>query len=120
MRHQVELLFMTMQKKIEQGIDGLQLISERDELKRKEGKQIPFDRVVAAYYSFLTKSAMNRRENIVVDQLNEAEILNSDEEKLNSTFTTFVKYLSYYILFDEQVFQLYSDFQGTTMLRLYC
>ena len=54
---------------------------------------------------------MTRRENIVVEQLNELEILNSDENELNATFQSFIFYLEYYSKLDELVFRLYDDFQ---------
>lgn len=111
MRHQIELLFMTMQDKIQKQIPGLKLISERDEEKRKNSKEFPFDRVVSSYNSYINKSALNRRENIVVEQLNEMEILNSDEYALNETYESFIHYFQFYTQMDEFVYNLYQDFQ---------
>ncbi|MBB2147375.1 hypothetical protein [Pedobacter gandavensis] len=110
MRHQVELLFITMQDKIQEGIDGLTLISERDESRRSKPKQFPFDRIVVAYYSFITKSAMIKRDNIVVQELNEMEVINSNEDELNQNFTEFLFYLNIYTSIDNETFRIYNHF----------
>ncbi len=56
MRHQIELLFMTMQDKLADEIQDLELFREKDETRRTVPKKFPFDRIVTAYYCFLTKS----------------------------------------------------------------
>lgn len=109
MRHQVELLFMTMQGKLQEEIEGLELFKEKEETRRNKAKKLPFDRIVTAYYCFLTKSPEEKRENIVVKQMDEFEVFNSDEEMLSKTFFEFTKYLAEYVLLDEQVFRIYES-----------
>jgi len=110
MRHQVELLFMTMQDKLSDEITDLELFKEKDETRRTVAKKFPFDRVVTAYYCFLTKSPEEKRENIVVQQMNELEVFNSNEDSLSNTFFEFTKFLKYYVELDEQVFRIYEKF----------
>lgn len=110
MRHQVELLFITMQDKIQEAISGLTLISERDESRRTKPKQFPFDRIVVAYYSFITKSAMIKRDNIIVQELNEMEVINSNEDDLNQSFNDFLFYLNMYALIDHETFRIYNHY----------
>ncbi|MFN5169675.1 MAG: hypothetical protein ACK5DD_08625 [Cyclobacteriaceae bacterium] len=109
MRHQVELLFMTMQGKLEEEIKDLELFKEKEETRRNKAKKLPFDRIVTAYYCFLTKSPEEKRENIVVKQMDEFEIFNSDEDLLSKIFFEFTKYLKEYVLLDEQVFRVYEN-----------
>jgi hypothetical protein len=107
MRHQVELLFMTMQGKLEEEITDLELFKEKEETRRTRAKKLPFDRIVTAYYCFLTKSPEEKRENIVVKQMDEFEVFNSDENLLSKIFFDFTKYLKDYVLLDEEVFRIY-------------
>lgn len=109
MRHQVELLFMTMQGKLEEEINDLELFKEKEETRRNRAKKFPFDRIVTAYYCFLTKSPEEKRENIVVKQMDEFEVFNSDEDQLSRIFFEFTKYLKEYVLLDEQVFRIYEN-----------
>lgn len=110
MRHQVELLFMTMQDKLSEEITDLELFKEKDETRRNIAKKFPFDRIVTAYYCFITKSPEEKRENIIVQQMNELEVFNSNEESLSKTFFDFTKYLKSYVDLDAQVFRVYERF----------
>jgi len=107
MRHQVELLFVTMLDKLSEEITDLEVFREKDETRRTIPKKFPFDRIVTAYYCFLTKSPEEKRENIVVQQMNELEIFNSDEDVLSDSFFAFTKYLKEYVEIDQQVFRIY-------------
>lgn len=107
MRHQVELLFMTMQDKIQTEIKDLELFNERDETRRTRPRKFPFDRIVTAYYCFITKSSEIKRENIVVQELNESDVINSEEDDLNNSFLNFIEYLKYYVDIDTETFRVY-------------
>jgi hypothetical protein len=109
MRHQVELLFMTAHEKLTKDIANLEITKERDESRRSKAKQFPFDRIVTAFYSFLNKTPEVRRDNIVVQQMNEDDILFSDESDLAESFKEFEKYLKKYCILDEHVFRIYSS-----------
>ena len=110
MRHQVELLFMTMQDKLSEEIIDLELFNEKDETRRNSPKKFPFDRIVASYYCFLTKSPEEKRENIVVQQMNELEVFNSSEDTLSQSFFDFTKFLKSYVDLDVEVFRIYEKF----------
>lgn len=110
MRHQVELLFMTMQDKLSEEINELELFKEKDETRRNAPKKFPFDRIVTAYYCFLTKSPEEKRENIVVKQMNELEVFNSSEADLSKTFFDFTKFLKEYVALDVEIFRIYEKF----------
>src|SRR5690606_1804738 len=91
MRHQVELLFMTLKNSLSKDIDGLELYLEKDGQIRSKPKKFAFDRIVNAYYSFLTKSPETDRDNLVVKKLNEDDILSSTETELNENYASFKK-----------------------------
>ncbi len=109
MRHQVELLFMTAQNKLQKDIPELVLYKENDETRRTNYNQFPFDRIVTAYYSFITKSAEVRRDNIVVQQMSENDILFSDEKDLAENFSNFEDHLKKYCYLDKEIFRIYKS-----------
>lgn len=108
MRHQVELLFMTLKSSLTKDIDGLELYLEKDGQIRSRAKKFAFDRIVNAYYSFLTKSPETDRDNLVVKKLSEDDILSSTETELNENYISFKKYLSKYCEIDSELFRVYS------------
>ncbi|MBM6499263.1 hypothetical protein [Flavobacterium macrobrachii] len=107
MRHQVELLFMTLKNSLTKDIDGLELYLEKDGQIRSKARKFAFDRIVNAYYSFLTKSPETDRDNLVVKKLNEDDILSSTETELNENYVSFKKYLIKYCELDTELFRVY-------------
>jgi hypothetical protein len=113
MRHQIELLFITMRETIINDISGLEVLEEKDESKRTKPKQFPFERLVTAYKSYLTKSPEADKDNIVAERMKEAEMLESDEQFLSEPFIKFKSYLEIYCQLDEQVFRIYNESQNS-------
>jgi hypothetical protein len=109
MRHQVELLFMTLKKDIEKEIPGLEIYLEREGTIRSHSKKFPFDRLVNGYYSFMTKSPEIDRDNLVVKKMNEDDVLSSKEEELNISYTSFIKYLKLYCDIDDEFYRIYNS-----------
>ncbi len=109
MRHQVELLFMTLKNNLSKDIVGLELYLEKEGAIRSRAKKIAFDRVVNAYYSFLTKSPETDRDNLVVKKMNEDDILSSTETELNDNYNNFKKYLAVYCDIDEEIYRIYQS-----------
>ena len=109
MRHQVELLFMTLKKDIEKEISGLEIYLEKESTIRSHAMKFPFDRIVNAYYSFITKSPEIERDNLVVKKMNEDEVLSSKESELNEIYNSFIKYLKFYCQIDTEFYRIYSN-----------
>jgi len=109
MRHQVELLFMTLKNNLTSDIDGLELYLEKDNQIRSKAKKFAFDKIVNSYYSFLTKSPEIDRDNLVVKKLNEDDILSSTETELNENYTSFKKYLQIYSELDSEIYRIYQN-----------
>lgn len=109
MRHQVELLFLTIKERLEGDISGLEIYVEKENEKRNAPRKFPLDRLVTAYQSFLTKSPEVKRENIVAKKMLEDDILDSDEELLDKNFTIFKTYLNKYADIDTEVYRIYSN-----------
>lgn len=107
MRHQVELLFMTIKDELEREIKGLEIFAEKEGARRTTAMKFHFDRIVTAYYSFITKSPEINRENIVVQKLSEENILERSEDELALVYEKFKTYLSKYCKLDVQIFRIY-------------
>lgn len=107
MRHQIELLFITMRETLTKDVLGLKVLEEKDEESRVNAKEFPFERLVTAYKSFLTKSPEADKDNIVAERMKEADMLESDEQFLSEPFIKFSKFLRIYCLLDEQAYRIY-------------
>lgn len=109
MRHQVELLFTTLKTEIEEEIPNLKIYVEKDGQIRSQAMKFSFDRIVNAYYSFLTKSPEIKRDNLIVKKLNEDDILSSNEEELNANYNHFIGYLKKYCALDLNMYKIHSS-----------
>lgn len=107
MRHQIELLFTTMRITLMKEIDGLEILVENEEDKRTQALQFPFERLVTAYYSFLTKSPEVDKSSIVSQKLVEEKIMDDSEEFLSESFKSFKEYLIKYCALDKELFRIY-------------
>jgi hypothetical protein len=108
MRHQIELLFITMKETITKNIIGLKVLEEKEEEKRVNPKEFPFERLVTGYKSYLTKSPEADKDNIVAERMKEADLLESDEQFLSEPFIKFSEYLRQYCQLDEQAYRIYN------------
>lgn len=107
MRHQIELLFTTMRITLMNEIEGLEILVENEEDKRTNALQFPFERLVTAYYSFLTKSPEVDKSSIVSQKLVEEKIMDDSEEFLSESFKSFKEYLIKYCALDREIFRIY-------------
>lgn len=106
-RHQLELLFMSLKTSVEQAIDGLEIYTERDNTRRRRAKKFPLNVVVSGYQAYITSSAELQKDNVIANQLIEMGALDSSEEEISKQFTKFGHYLSEYANIDEQVYRIY-------------
>ena len=109
MRHQIELLFTTMRITLMNEIDGLEILIENEEEKRTKAMQFPFERLVTAYYSFLTKSPEVDKSSIISQKLVEEKIMDDSEEFLSDSFNTFKEYLNKYCKLDKHLYRVYKS-----------
>ncbi len=107
MRHQIELLFMTLRTKIEAQIADLQLFTERESTRRTRARKYALDRVATAYQAYITKSSDVERENVVAQMLIEGDVFDADETDLFNQFNDFMKYLGIYAALDDEICRVY-------------
>ena len=108
-RHQVELLFMSLKTSIEQQIKDLQIYTERDKSRRRQSRKFPLNVVVSAYQAHITSSSELQKENIIANKMQTEAALDSSEEKISEQFRNFIKYLQIYCQMDDEVFRVYDN-----------
>jgi hypothetical protein len=106
-RHQLELLFMSLKTSVEQSIPGLEIYTERDNTRRNRPRKFPLSSIVSGYQAFITSSAELHKDNVIANQLIENSALDSSEEEISNQFSHFSEYLAKYADLDEQVHRIY-------------
>lgn len=106
MRHQIDLLFATTRKTIQDRISGVELFTEKEGKKRTTPNKYPLSHIAGAYYAFLKGTPEQDGENIVNHQISN-EISESSKEKLNSDFEMFLNIFKYFNEIDQLSWDLY-------------
>lgn len=107
-RHQVELLFTSLKKSIEDAVGGLELVTEKDQRRRRRSGIFPHQVIVSGYQAFISGSTELNKDNLISQQLQVDSALDAEEDDIQQQFTSFVEYLAFYKSLDEQVFRVYA------------
>ncbi|MGE8132825.1 hypothetical protein ACQKO5_04375 [Novosphingobium subterraneum] len=108
-RHQVELLFMSLKASIEGQIENLQIYTERDTTRRRRSRKFPLNVVVSAYQAHITASSELQKDNIIANKMQIEAALDSSEQEISDQFQLFIKYLRLYSDIDDEVFRIYQS-----------
>jgi hypothetical protein len=108
MRHQIDLLFITLQESLQKEIPDLEIFTEKEASRRTRARKYPLNRIASAYQCFITKSSEVERQNIVAQKLVEEDILDSSEQELGEQFEEFKNYLGVYANLDTEVCRIYT------------
>jgi len=106
-RHQLELLFASLQESILKRLPGVEIYLERDNMRRTKPKKFAFDVVVTAYQAMITGSPEIQKANVVANELMESSALDLGEEGVSEQFDRFVEMLRRYVEFDEHAARIY-------------
>lgn len=112
MRHQIELLFMTMQDKLKTDIPGLIMYNEREMKARDGAKKFPFERIVTGYHSYLNESPEIDKGKIIVEKLDSGKVITDQELVILERYSEYTKFLSEYLKIDQEAFRIYEKFTG--------
>lgn len=107
-KHQLELLFASLQESILSQLPGVEIYLERDATRRSRAKKFAFHVIVSAYQAMITGSPELQKDNIVANELMESSALEVGETTLSEQFDTFVEMLKRYVVFDEEAYRVYS------------
>lgn len=107
-KHQLEMLFASLQESILRQLPGVEIYLERDGTRRTRPKKYAFHVIVSAYQAMITGSPELHKDNIVANELMENSALEMGETALSEQFDMFVGTLKQYVEFDEQAHRIYS------------
>ena len=111
MRHQVELLFMTMQDKLKNDIPGLIMFNEREKKTRTNANMFPFDRIVTGYHSLLNESPEINKGKLISEKLDSGKVITDSELIILQRYNEYTDYLAKYLKIDQEVFRVYKTFK---------
>ena len=110
-RHQIELLFMSLKSSIESAISHLEIYTERDNTRRTRARKFALSVVVSAYQAFITGSAELHKDNVIATQLAANNALDSSEKEIAYQFAMFSGYLEKYATLDDEITRVYKPAQ---------
>ncbi|WP_333617418.1 hypothetical protein [Mixta calida] len=108
MRHQIELLFLSLQKTISSRLEGVEIIKEKDSKRRSQVKKYHLSSIVASYNAFITASHETDKENLVAQKLIDDGAFDSSEDELTAQFEDYMYYLKVFIKLDEKCWAIYN------------
>ena len=108
-KHQLEMLFASLEESILRQLPGVEIYLERDATRRSRPKKFAFHVIVSAYQAMITGSPELQKDNIIANELMESSVLEMGETALSEQFDRFVDTLRQYVEFDEQTYRIYSS-----------
>ncbi|MBI9058395.1 MAG: hypothetical protein JEZ01_11590 [Labilibaculum sp.] len=117
MRHQVELLFMTMQDKLKEDIPGLEMFNEREKKNRTTANMFPFDRIVSGYHSLLNESPEINKGKLISEKLDSGRVITDSELVILQRYDEYTNYLKKYLKLDKEVFRIYNKYKPLTSAK---
>ena len=103
MRHQIEILSLTLKKALSSAIPGLELVPEADGGRRTRARKFSLDKVASGYHAYLIKSPEVDKQNVVAQRLSEETVLEQEVEQFGVQFNEFVEFFKLYCELDDAV-----------------
>lgn len=103
MRHQIEILSLSLRKTLIKEIDRLELVPEVDGGRRTRARRYSLDKVSSGYHAYLLKSPEVDKQNVVAQRLSEQAVLQQDVEQFGIQFGEFVEFFKLYCELDDAV-----------------
>lgn len=112
MRHQIEILSLSLKDVLEREIPGLELLPEVDGGRRTKSRKFALDRVSSAYHAFIIKSPEIEKQNLVAQRLSEEAILHQEVSQFGEQFLDFINVFKQYCSIDDAVESFVPDEDG--------
>lgn len=100
MRHQIELLFVSLRETLSNRVENIEIVLERDAKKRTRSSKYSLGDVASAYHAFINKQTELDKASIVSEKLLESSGLDLDETEIIKGFNLFVEYFKTYTEID--------------------
>lgn len=108
MRHQVELLFLSLRETIVNKVDGIEIIREKDTKRRTQPNKYSLNNIASSYHAFITAQHETDKENLVAQRLIDEDAFDSTEQELTEQFEDYIKYLRTFYELDQLCWQRYT------------
>ncbi|MEI8602314.1 hypothetical protein P4S55_16440 [Shewanella sp. PP-Sp27a-2] len=109
MRHQVELLFMSLKQTISEEIRDVDIYVEKNNKKRTASNKYPLGVVASAYQAFITRSTEVDKNDVVSNALIKDNVMDASEDEHTRKFKDFIEYFKLFKKIDEECWRLYSN-----------
>ncbi len=109
MRHQVELLFMSLKETISETINDIDIYLERDGKKRTQSNKYPLGVIASAYQAFITRSTEIDKNDVVSSALIKDNVMDSSEDEHTKKFNDFIQFFKIVKSIDSSVWSYYTD-----------
>lgn len=109
MRHQIELLFMSLHKVIEEKISNVEIILDKNNQRRSQPNKYPLASIATAYQAYVTGSTEIDQSNVVSQGLNNSNVMDSNEAELTEDFVSFIGYFTKLKEIDEKAWAYYHE-----------
>ncbi|NYG32848.1 hypothetical protein HZU83_08705 [Sphaerotilus montanus] len=103
MRHQIEILSLSLKDVLEREIPGLELVPEVDGGRRTKARKFALDRISSAYHAFVIKSPEIEKQNLVAQRLSEESVLHQEISQFGDQFLDFINVFKKYCLIDDAI-----------------
>lgn len=103
MRHQIEILSLSLKDVLENEIPRLELVPEVDGGRRTKARKFALDRISSAYHAFIIKSPEIEKQNLVAQRLSEESVLHQEISQFGEQFVDFINVLKKYCVIDDAV-----------------
>lgn len=109
MRHQIELLFMSLKETISPEIPSIEIITEKETKRRTQSNKYHLSNIVSSYHAFITSSHESDKENLVAQKLIDEGSFDLSESELTAQFEEYISYLKKFVELDALFWVIYSD-----------
>lgn len=107
MRHQIELLFMSLKETICEEIQDIEIFVEKDGARRTLPKKYSLGVIASAYHAFLTRSTEIDKNDLVSSALIKDTVMDASEDEHTAKFSEFIKYFKLIKRIDALAWQYY-------------
>lgn len=111
MRHQIELLFMSLKETIAPEIPSIEIFTEKDTKRRTQPNKYHLSNIVSSYHAFITSSHESDKENLVAQKLIDEGSFDLSESELTAQFEEYISYLKKFVELDKMFWDIYSNVQ---------
>ncbi len=91
-RHQIELLFMSLKETISEEIQGIDIFVEKDGARRTLPNKYSLGVIASAYQAFLTRSTEIDKDDLVSNALIKETVMDASEDEHTAKFSEFIDY----------------------------